>query len=103
MQRYIRDVLKSMHMKYEHILDSLAEQSARRTLAKCLVRAGAVSDRKTAFAFLARCSRLTGEADILEAVYKLGNPENHRKYELFLKKHGRKTGLLYHACFSEEQ
>lgn len=101
MQRNYRNVLELMYMQVEHMTDFLAERSARRALAKILVGTAAVPNRRVAAVFFARCSWLTGEADILEAVYKLGNPENNRKYKTLKKKHGRKIELLYHACFSE--
>lgn len=101
MQRYFGKMLKLMHMKFEQILDFRAEQSARRALTKLLIQEGAIPDRRSAAAFFARCSRITGEADILEAVYKLGNSNNHRKYKRFLTKHRRRIEILYHACFSE--
>lgn len=96
-----RNVLEFMHTQVERMKDFWAERSARRALAKLLIDEGMLPNRRAAGAFFVRCSRLTGEADILEAVYKLGNPENHRKYEAFLKKYSRKIKFLYHACFSE--
>lgn len=96
-----RNVLEFMHTQAECMKDFWAERSARRALAKLLIDESMLSNRRVAKAFFARCCRFAGEAEILEAVYKLGNPENHLKYEAFLKKYGRKIKFLYHACFSE--
>lgn len=101
MKRHDRNVLKFMHTQAERRKDFWAEQNARRALAKLLINESMLQNRRTAKVFFVRCCRLAEEAEILEAVYKLGNPENHRKYETFLKKYGRKIKFLYHACFSE--